>query len=52
VIGGVTSKESMLRGSNDPDLADFFKFDNSRELKDFKLIGYEHLGKVPMEVSI
>ena len=28
VIGGVTSKESMLRGSNDPDLADFFKFDN------------------------
>ena len=28
VIGGVTSKESMLRGSNDPDLADYFKFDN------------------------
>ena len=35
-----------------PDVKDFFKFDNSRELKDFKLIGYEHLGKVPMEVSI
>lgn len=28
VIGGVTSKESMLRGSNDPSLADYFKFDN------------------------
>jgi len=35
-----------------PDVKDFFEFDNSRELKDIKLIGYEHLGKVPMEVSI
>lgn len=35
-----------------PEVNDFFKFDNSRELKDVKLIGYEHLGKVPMEVSI
>ena len=35
-----------------PEIDDFFKFDNSRELKDIKLIGYEHLGKVPMEVSI
>ena len=28
VIGGVTSKESLLRGNNDPDMADYFKFDN------------------------
>lgn len=35
-----------------PEVNDFFEFDNSRELKDVKLIGYEHLGKVPMEVSI
>ena len=35
-----------------PEIKDFFDFDNSRELKDVKLIGYEHLGKVPMEVSI
>ncbi len=35
-----------------PEVKDFFEFDNSRELKDIKLIGYEHLGKVPMEVSI
>lgn len=35
-----------------PEIKDFFEFDNSRELKDIKLIGYEHLGKVPMEVSI
>lgn len=35
-----------------PEVKDFFKFDNSKELKDIKLIGYEHLGKVPMEVSI
>ena len=35
-----------------PEVKDFFEFDNSRELKDIKLIGYEHLGKVSMEVSI
>ena len=35
-----------------PEIDDFFAFDNSKELKDIKLIGYEHLGKVPMEVSI
>ena len=35
-----------------PEVKDFFQFDNSRELKDIKLVGYEHLGKVPMEVSI
>ena len=35
-----------------PEVKDFFEFDNSRELKDIKLIGYEHLGKVTMEVSI
>ena len=42
----VTGKEGV------PEVKDFFAFDNSRELKDVKLIGYEHLGKVPMEVSI
>ena len=35
-----------------PEVKDFFAFDNSAELKDIKLVGYEHLGKVPMEVSI
>ena len=35
-----------------PEIKDFFEFDNSRELRDIKLIGYEHLGKLPMEVSI
>lgn len=35
-----------------PEVKDFFEFDNSKELKDIKLIGYEHLGKLPMEVSI
>lgn len=35
-----------------PEVKDFFEFDNSNEFKDIKLVGYEHLGKVPMEVSI
>lgn len=35
-----------------PEVDDFFKFDNSRELKDIKLEGYEHLGKIKMPVTV
>lgn len=35
-----------------PKVKDFFAFDSSKELKDIKLIGYEHLGKIPMPVSV
>ena len=35
-----------------PEVKDFFKFDNSRELKDIKLEGYEHLGKISMPVTV
>lgn len=35
-----------------PEVKDFFKFDNSVELKDIKLEGYEHLGKISMPVSV
>lgn len=35
-----------------PEVTDFFKFDSSKELKDIKLIGYEHLGKISMPVSV
>lgn len=35
-----------------PDIKDFFEFDNSKELKDIKLINYEHCGKIPMPVSV
>lgn len=34
-----------------PEVKDFFKFDNSRELKDIKLINYEHQGKIAMPVT-
>ena len=34
-----------------PEVTDFFKFDNSRELKDIRLEGYEHLGKIVMPVT-
>lgn len=34
-----------------PKIDDFFKFDNSKELKDIKLIGYEHQGKIIMPVT-
>lgn len=34
-----------------PDITDFFKFDNSKELKDIKLLNYEHLGKISMPVT-
>ena len=34
-----------------PKVKDFYKFDNSRELKDIKLEGYEHLGVIKMPVT-
>lgn len=35
-----------------PEIKDFFDFDNSKELKDVKLIDYKHLGKISMPVSV
>lgn len=34
-----------------PKITDFYKFDNSRELKDIKLEGYENLGVIKMPVT-
>lgn len=34
------------------DIKDFFAFDNSKELKDIKLLNYEHLGKISMPVAV
>ncbi len=35
-----------------PDIKDFYKFDNSKELKDIKLIDYKHHGKISMPVAV
>ena len=35
-----------------PQVKDFFKFDNSKELKDIRLEGYENLGKISMPVAV
>jgi thymidylate synthase len=35
-----------------PDIKDFFEFDNSKELKDIKLVDYQHLSKISMPVSV
>ena len=34
-----------------PEVTDFFAFDNSRELKDVKLVGYEHMGKLRFPIA-
>ncbi len=34
-----------------PEVKDFFDFDNSAELKDVKLIGYEHMGKISFPIA-
>ena len=34
-----------------PEVTDFFAFDNSKELKDVKLIGYEHMGKIAFPIA-
>jgi thymidylate synthase len=35
-----------------PKVKDFFKFDNSKELLDIRLEGYEHQGKIAMPVAV
>ena len=35
-----------------PDVKDFFAFDNSKELKDIKLIDYKHHKKIKMDVAV
>ena len=34
-----------------PEVENFYEFDNSRDLKDIKLEGYEHLGVIKMPVT-
>ena len=34
-----------------PEVKDFFHFDNSKELKDFHLVDYKHQGKIRMPVT-
>ena len=34
-----------------PDVKDFFDFDNSRDLKDIKLINYQHMGKISFPIA-
>ena len=34
-----------------PEVKDFFKFDNSKELKDIHLENYQHQGKIAMPVT-
>ena len=34
-----------------PDVKDFFKFDNSRELKDIKIEGYKHMGPIKFPIA-
>lgn len=34
-----------------PKIKDFYKFDNSKELKDIKITGYKHHGKIDFKIS-
>ncbi|NLL63771.1 MAG: thymidylate synthase [Ruminococcaceae bacterium] len=34
-----------------PKVRDFFEFDNSRDLKDIKIEGYEHMGKISFPIA-
>ena len=34
-----------------PEIDDFFKFDNSRDGNDVKLIDYKHMGKIKFPIS-
>ena len=34
-----------------PEVNDFFKFDNSKDLKDIKVVGYEHMGPIKFPIA-
>lgn len=34
-----------------PEIKDFYKFDNSRELKDIKIVDYKHHGKIEFKIT-
>lgn len=34
-----------------PEVTDFFAFDNSRDLKDIKLVDYQHMGKISFPIA-
>ena len=34
-----------------PEVTDFFRFDNSKDLPDVKLVGYEHMGKLAFPIA-
>lgn len=34
-----------------PEVKDFFEFDNSRDIKDIKLIDYQHMGKISFPIA-
>ena len=34
-----------------PDVKDFFEFDNSKELKDVKVLNYKHMGKIDFPIA-
>lgn len=45
--GGLTAPKLWLN----PDITDFFDFDNSAECKDVKLIDYHHMGKISFPIA-
>ena len=34
-----------------PEIKDFYKFDNSKELKDIKIVNYKHHGKIEFKIT-
>ena len=61
-IGGIWKQLRMAEACDElppapklwinPEIKDFFAFDNSKELKDIKLIDYQNLGKIAMPVAV
>jgi len=60
-IGGIWKQLRIAEGRElppapklwiNPEIKDFFAFDNSKELKDIRLIDYENLGRIAMPVAV
>ena len=59
-IDGIKEQIERSKTNNDikaptlwinPEVTDFFKFDNSKDLKDIKIEGYEHMGPIKFPIA-
>ena len=61
ILKNILTKEQLSRLNDaydapelwlNPEVSNFFDYDNSKELKDIKLLNYKHHDKIKMDVAV